>query len=58
MEDFHKISVLADLQQDKRREIEEYRRQSRLVAGPRFNLRRVFISVTVVLLGMLAWWGQ
>jgi hypothetical protein len=59
MEDFRHISRLADIHGDQRRELERARREANLLpAPPLFNLRRVIVSLTVVILGMLAWWGQ
>jgi hypothetical protein len=58
MEDFRHIRVIAELHEDQRREVERARRQANLLPGPGFNFRRILLSVTVILLGMLAWWGQ
>jgi hypothetical protein len=59
MEDFRHISRLAEIHGEQRREVERARRDANLLpSAPQFNLRRVIVSLTVVILGMLAWWGQ
>ena len=61
MEDFRQIGVIADVHGDQRREVERARREANLLRQPRqlrLNLRRIIVSLTVVLLGMIAWWGQ
>jgi hypothetical protein len=58
MEDFRHLGRLADIQLDRWQEATEAREQADLAPALRFPARRVLISLTVVLLGMVAWWGQ
>ena len=58
MEDFRHISRLADVQLDRWHAAEEARKAAGLLRVPRLHLRRLLLSVTVVILGMVAWWGH
>ena len=58
MEDFHHLSRIAEIHGHRSEELEKLQRAPLVRPAPRFNLRRVLLSLTVVLLGMAAWWGQ
>lgn len=58
MEDYRRIETLAAIGKDQQREIERIRREAYGLPAPRLNLRRSLITLTVVILGMIAWWGQ
>ena len=58
MEDFRHLGRLADLQLDRWHEAAEAREQASLAPARPFPARRILLSLTVVLLGMVAWWGQ
>jgi hypothetical protein len=58
MEDFRHISRLAEIHGRRGEDLEVHPPASLASLPPRFNLRRVLLSLTVVLLGMAAWRGQ
>jgi hypothetical protein len=58
MEDFRHISRLAEIHGRRGEELETLQREPLANLAPRLNLRRVLLSLTVVILGMAAWWGQ
>ena len=58
MEDVRRIETLAAIGKDQQRELERLRRESVDMLAPRLNLRHILITLTLVSLGMIAWWGQ
>jgi hypothetical protein len=61
MEDFRHVSRLADVQLDRWKAVQEAREAAErapTLSVRHLNLRRVLLSLTVVILGMAAWWGM
>ncbi len=58
MEDFRRIETLAAIAKDQQREIQRIRGEAYDFPRHPLNLRRILVTLTVLILGMLAWWGQ
>ncbi len=56
MDDYRRIMLLASMQEERAKEVARLRNQAG--QGPRPSLRTILVAVTVVLLGMVAWWGH
>ncbi len=56
MDDYQRIMLLASLQEERAREAAQ--RHNEVGRGPRAPLRSILVALTVVLLGMIAWWGH
>lgn len=57
MEDFRHISHLGEVQLDRWRENAASGEAAPSAPGFRFPVRRLLLSLTVVIIGLVAWWG-